>query len=111
MTRSPVRIGFTAVCLVLLAGAPGAAQTAEHLANVHVVMTEGPVAHPDGTVYFTDLTNDRILTLGTDGRVTTYRQPANRPNGLRLDAEFRLLAAERGDPEREIGRASCRERV
>ena len=34
--------------------------------------------------------------------MTTYRQPANRPNGLRLDAEFRLLAAERGDPERNM---------
>ena len=100
MTRSSVRVGFAAACLVLLAGTPGATQTAEHLANVHVVMTEGPVAHPDGTVYFTDLANDRILRLGTDGLVTTYRQPANRPNGLRLDAEFRLLAAERGDPER-----------
>ena len=41
MTRSSVRVGFAAACLVLLAGTPGATQTAEHLANVHVVMTEG----------------------------------------------------------------------
>ena len=88
MTRSSVRVGFAAACLVLLAGTPGATQTAEHLANVHVVMTEGPVAHPDGTVYFTDLANDRILRLGTDGLVTTYRQPANRS----VDVEFE------GDP-------------
>lgn len=100
MTRPSACAVVAAACFLLLADAPGSAQTVEHLANIHVVSTEGPVAHPDGTVYFTDLGNDRILRLGTDGLVTTYRQPANRPNGLRLDAEFRLLAAERGDAER-----------
>ena len=100
MTSLSVRAIPAAACLVLLASTPGPAQTAEHLANVHVVLTEGPVAHPDGTVYFTDLANDRIVRLDTDGLVSTYRQPANRPNGLRLDAQFRLLAAERGDAER-----------
>ena len=100
MTRLFICPELAAACFLLLASTPGSAQTAENLASVHVVMTEGPVAHPDGTLYFTDLANDRILKLGTDGLVTTYRQPANRPNGLRLDAQFRLLAAERGDPER-----------
>ena len=100
MTSLSVRAIPAAACLALLASTPGWAQTAEHLANVHVVKTEGPVAHPDGTVYFTDLASDRIVKLGTDGLIATYRQPANRPNGLRLDARFRLLAAERGDPER-----------
>ncbi len=107
MTKLSVRTILVAACSLLVATTPGAAQTAEHFANVHVVLTEGPVAHPDGTVYVTDLANDRILKLGTDGLVTTYRQPANRPNGLRLDAQFRLLAAERGDPERNTpGRIS-----
>ncbi len=100
MTSLSVRAIPAAACLALLASTPGWAQTAEHLANVHVVKTEGPVAHPDGTVYFTDLASDRIVRLGTDGLIATYRQPANRPNGLRLDTQFRLLAAERGDPER-----------
>ena len=100
MNSLSVRASPAAACLLLLATTAGSAQTAELLANVHVVLTEGPVAHPDGTVYFTDLANDRILRLGPDGLVSTYRQPANRPNGLRLDAQFRLLAAERGDAER-----------
>ena len=100
MTGLSARAIPAAACLTLLASTPAPAQTAEHLANVHVVLTEGPVAHPDGTVYFTDLANDRIVKLDTDGLVSTYRQPANRPNGLRLDAQFRLLAAERGDAER-----------
>ena len=100
MTRLSVRVGLAAACCLLLTSTPSWAQNIEAVFNVPVVVTEGPVAHPDGTLYFTDLANDRILKLGTDGLVTTYRQPANRPNGLRLDAQFRLLAAERGDPER-----------
>jgi gluconolactonase len=59
---------------------------------------EGPAVDAAGTVYFTDLPRNRILRLGTDGTVSTFRQPANNPNGLVFDPQFRLLAAERGDP-------------
>ena len=93
MTTLSVRVGLMAACCLLLTTAPSWAQI-EAVFNVPVVMTEGVVAHPDGTVYFTDLRGDRILQLGTNGLITTYRQPANNPNGLRLDAQFRLLAAE-----------------
>ena len=93
MTRLSVRVGLMAACCLLLATASSRAQI-EAVFNVPVVITEGVVAHPDGTVYFTDLRGDRILQLGTNGLITTYRQPANNPNGLRLDAQFRLLAAE-----------------
>lgn len=85
------------VVFFLLYGSTVWAQTPEFVASVHVVLVEGPAAHPDGTVYFTDMINDRILRLGTDGKVSTFRQPANNPNGLVLDRELRLLAAERGD--------------
>ena len=94
MTRPSVRAGVAAACCLLLASAPGWAQNIEAVFNVPVVITEGVVVHPDGTVYFTDLRGDRILQLGTNGLISTYRQPANNPNGLRLDAQFRLLAAE-----------------
>ena len=62
---------------------------------------EGPTVDAEGNVYFTDLGSDsnRILKLGTDGRVSTFRQPANRPNGLVFDTQFRLIAAEGGDPD------------
>ena len=93
MTTLSVRVGLMAACCLLLTTAPSWAQI-EAVFNVPVVITEGVVAHPDGTVYFTDLRGDRILQLGTNGLITTYRQPANNPNGLRLDAQFRLLAAE-----------------
>ena len=87
MTKLSVRVGLMAACCLLLATAPSRAQI-EAVFNVPVVVTEGVVAHPDGTVYFTDLRGDRILQLGTNGLITTYRQPANNPNGLRLDAQF-----------------------
>ncbi len=93
MTTLSVRVGLVAAWCLLLTTAPSWAQI-EAVFNVPVVITEGVVAHPDGTVYFTDLRGDRILQLGTNGLITTYRQPANNPNGLRLDARFRLLAAE-----------------
>ena len=100
MTRLSVRVGLAAASSLLLSSASSWAQDVEVVANVHVVITEGPAPHPDGSVYFTDLLNDRILRLGTDGLISTFRQPANRPNGLRLDSQLRLLAAERGDPQR-----------
>ena len=100
MTRLSVLVGLAAACSLPLSSAPSWAQDVEVVANVPVVSTEGPAPHPDGSVYFTDLANDRILRLGTDGMISTFRQPANRPNGLRLDAELRLLAAEQGDPQR-----------
>ncbi len=58
---------------------------------------EGPTVDAAGTVFFTDLNSDRILQMAPDGRVTTYRQPANRPNGMVFDAQFRLIVCERGD--------------
>src|SRR5262245_58524181 len=87
----------TLISWLVLYGSTVFAQTPEFVASVHVVLVEGPAAHPDGTVYFTDMINDRILRLSSDGNISTFRQPANNPNGLVLDRELRLLAAERGD--------------
>ena len=62
-----------------------------------VAFTEGPTVAEDGTVYFTDLGNNRIMRLSTDGQLSTYRQPSHRANGLIFDSEWRLLACESGD--------------
>ncbi|MSO57059.1 MAG: SMP-30/gluconolactonase/LRE family protein [Acidobacteria bacterium] len=60
---------------------------------------EGPTADADGNIYFTDaVAGNRIFRLGTDGTVSLFRQPANRAPGLVFDAQFRLIAAEFGDP-------------
>ncbi len=62
-----------------------------------VAFTEGPTVHEDGSVYFTDITNNRILRMAPDGEVTTFRQPSNRANGLIFDDQWRLLACEGND--------------
>ncbi len=62
-----------------------------------VAFTEGPTVAEDGTVYFTDLNNNRIMQLSTNGTLSTFRQPSHRANGLIFDSEWRLLACEGGD--------------
>lgn len=54
--------------------------------------TEGPTSDADGTVYFTDQPNDRILKWSVDGQLTTFLQPAGRANGMCFDRQGRLIA-------------------
>jgi gluconolactonase len=65
-----------------------------------VAFTEGPAVDRDGTVYFTDIINQRILKLGADGVLSTYREPSNVANGLLIDPQGRLIACEGGLFER-----------
>jgi gluconolactonase len=62
-----------------------------------VGFTEGPAYSADGSLYFTDQVNNRIMRLpkgaGLFG-VETYRQPAGRANGMAFDLQGRLLACE-----------------
>ena len=60
-----------------------------------IAFTEGPAAAADGTVYFSDIANNRIMMLpsGSD-RAEVFREPSGRANGLLFDAEGRLLACE-----------------
>ncbi len=69
-----------------------------------VAFTEGPTVDAEGTVYFTDITNNRIMRLADDGVVSTFRQPSNRANGLIFDDQWRLLACEGGDEGAELPR-------
>jgi gluconolactonase len=90
--------------LVLTACLCAALPCAAHAQALQVaavtVALEGPTVSADGTVYFTDLNGGRILKMGTNGTVTTFREPANRPNGMVFDAQFRLIVCERGDNAR-----------
>jgi gluconolactonase len=65
-----------------------------------VAFTEGPAVDRDGAVYFTDIINERIMKLGADGRLSTYREPSNVANGLLIDPQGRLVACEGGLFER-----------
>lgn len=71
-------------------------KTATRLAFV-----EGPAYAADGSVYFTDILNNRIVRLVANGNMTlfgrvaqVYRQPSGLANGLAFDLEGRLLACE-----------------
>jgi gluconolactonase len=55
--------------------------TVEQLAG-GLAFTEGPTCDADGNVLFTDQPNDRILKWSTEGRLSTFLQPAGRANGM-----------------------------
>jgi gluconolactonase len=84
------------LCALVLGGMTPAAQSPEVAATITTTL-EGPTADAGGNIYFVDVSGSRILRMGTDGAVSTFRQPSNRASGLVFDAQFRLIAAERGD--------------
>lgn len=60
-----------------------------------VAFTEGPACDVDGTVYFTDIINNRILKMEPGAKFfSVFRQPSGRANGLLFDAQGRLLVCE-----------------
>jgi gluconolactonase len=54
--------------------------------------TEGPTCDAQGTVFFTDQPNDRILKWSPVGGLSTFLQPAGRANGMYFDARGHLIA-------------------
>ena len=70
------------------------------------VLTEGVTSAPDGMIYFSDITfthqsgmqAGHIMKFDPQTRqVSTFRSPSGMSNGLKFDAEGRLLAAEGAD--------------
>ena len=59
-----------------------------------LVFTEGPAVNADGTVYFSDMENNRILMLSPDGVRSVFREPSGRTNGNTFDRQGRLLHCE-----------------
>ncbi|PCJ22405.1 MAG: gluconolactonase [SAR86 cluster bacterium] len=55
---------------------------------------EGPVSDKSGALFFTDIDNNRIHKLATDGGLTTIYEPSNRANGLTMDLDGNLLVCE-----------------
>ncbi len=64
--------------------------------------TEGPACDLEGNVFFTDQPNDRILEWSTAGKLSTFRQPCGRANGLSFDHEGNLWAC--ADEKNELWR-------
>jgi gluconolactonase len=59
--------------------------------------TEGPVADPYGNIYFTDIPNNRIHILSTDGNLSTFLENSGGANGLYFDTDGALLACQGTD--------------
>ena len=56
--------------------------------------TEGPVWHPDGNLFFSDIPAHRIFKLMPDVTSEIYREPSGGANGLTFDTQGRLIACE-----------------
>ncbi len=60
-----------------------------------LVFTEGPAYHRDGSVFYTDIQNNRIMRLAPGSAVAdTFLRPSGRANGLMFDAKGFLIACQ-----------------
>lgn len=64
---------------------------------------EGPVWHPDGYLFFSDIPASRIYKW-SDGAAEIWREPTGNSNGLTLDLQGRLIACEHSG--RRVSRAT-----
>jgi gluconolactonase len=87
---------LTASLIVLISAVICVGQNVEVATTI--AFTEGPTTDAAGNVFFTDQANNRIMRLSVDGKLSTFRQPANNANGLVFDPQWRLVACESGDP-------------
>lgn len=61
---------------------------------VTLAFTEGPAVDGEGSVFFSDITGNRILRLRRDGQCTVFREPSRRTNGQTFDQQGRLWHCE-----------------
>ena len=60
-----------------------------------LVFTEGPAYHRDGSVFYTDFQNNRILRLASGAAIAdTFLRPSGRANGLMFDSKGFLVACQ-----------------
>ena len=76
---------------------PSDVESAGVSAATSLVFTEGPAVGADGTVYFSDIANNRIMRLGPDGVCDVFREPSGRTNGQTFDQQGRLYHCEGGE--------------
>jgi gluconolactonase len=100
--KGPVRaVVALAIILALTDLGVGSHLAAQQVETAFVVAaTEGPTVDADGNVYFTELVSERILKLSPAGVMSTFRTNSNYANGLLIDMNGRLIAAEGADSTR-----------
>ena len=59
-----------------------------------IAFTEGPAVDADGSVYFSDIWNSRIMKLEPDGSQSVFRADSGRTNGNTFDPLGRLVSCE-----------------
>ena len=91
MTR-PTFLPVLATAILIAASAQVATQQLEIATSVS--MLEGPTVDRDGNVYFTDILMQRIMRFSRDGKYSVFRDNSNVANGLVIDPQGRLIAAE-----------------
>src|SRR5688572_27224910 len=87
-----MRILPLALVMALAGLLPAAAQQV----SIHTLVTllEGPTFDRDGNLYFTDVLSQRIMKRAAAGTLSVYRENSNLANGLVVDPQNRLIAAE-----------------
>jgi gluconolactonase len=90
VTRAGLAIAISLVASSI--GAPGMAQEVDVATAVSLL--EGPTVDSGGNVYFTDIMTQRIMRFSREGVLSVYREQSNVANGLVIDPQGRLIAAE-----------------
>src|SRR4029450_6803034 len=65
--------------------------------------TEGPIAHPDGSLIFTETNANRITRIDKDNNVSTFLENTNGSNGLAFDSKGRLISVQTTPGQTKIG--------
>lgn len=73
---------------------PAGFETQGAEAVTSLCFTEGPAVAADGSVYYSDIENNRIMLWSTDGTRRVWREPSHRTNGQTFDAQGRLYHCE-----------------
>lgn len=58
--------------------------------------TEGPAVDRHGNVFFTDVRGSKIHRIGTDGKVTVFKEDSGGANGLMFGPDGRMYACQNG---------------
>ena len=102
MERLRHRQTLAGIVFLITIVATASAWTQELEIATSVSMLEGPTVDADGNVYFTDILMQRIMRFSKDGKFSVFREKSNVANGLVIDPEGRLIAAEgAGSPTAE----------